>query len=221
MNGWNDVLEAAPAAEAVPGRVVVLSAHPDDDVIALGRWLAGLRDVRFVVATDGAASHPGSTAIDPQTLARLRPQEHAAALAELGHVDADVCHLGLPDGRLADHEDVVVAALTDLVGADTLLVAPYRHDGHLDHEAAGRAAATATAHGGRLWEYPVWTWVWSTPSAHDATRLRRIEPAVDAVTKARALARYRTQVAPVGNAEPVVTADLLRHALHAPEVVLT
>ena len=50
-----------------------------------------------------------------------------------------------------------------VAGERTLLAAPWRHDGHPDHEAVGRAAAVAARRtDARLVEYPVWMWHWGT-----------------------------------------------------------
>ena len=54
--------------------------------------------------------------------------------------------------------------LTDLLSPDTWCAATWRGDGHPDHDAVGRAAATACdAVGCRLLEYPVWMWHWARP----------------------------------------------------------
>ena len=76
-------------------------------------------------------------------------------------------HLGVPDGAVAEAEASCVDRLTEQVGdgRGVLLVAPWRHDGHPDHEAAGRAAAAvAVRTGARLLEYPVWFWHWAEPA---------------------------------------------------------
>src|SRR5690606_13482680 len=48
-----------------------------------------------------------------------------------------------------------------------LVLAPWEHDGHPDHDAVGRAALAATAAlpGLRLLRYPVWAWHWLPPDA--------------------------------------------------------
>lgn len=215
---WAGALDEVPPVATPPGRIAILSAHPDDDVIALGRWLAGVpADTVLVVATDGEASHPGSDVIAPGELRRRRAVEHVEALAELG-LDLPVHRLGLPDSDLAAHEPELTARLEDLLTDVDLVVAPYRHDGHPDHEAVGRAAERV--HDGPRWEYPVWTWVWSSPEPALVGRLRRVPSHADSTAKRAALARYRTQVEPVGDAAPIVTAELLEHALTAPEVVV-
>jgi SAM-dependent methyltransferase len=67
------------------------------------------------------------------------------------------CTDRLPDGQVVGHESDMTRWLVDLLGdgRDTALVAPWRHDGRPDHEAAGRAAASAARRtGSQLWEYP-------------------------------------------------------------------
>jgi SAM-dependent methyltransferase len=70
----------------------------------------------------------------------------------------------LPDGQVVGHESELTGWLVDLLGdgRDTALVAPWRHDGRPDHEAAGRAAASAARRtGSQLWEYPDMVEGWS------------------------------------------------------------
>ena len=65
-----------------------------------------------------------------------------------------------------DGEASLTTTLVELIGDGrrTLLVAPWRRDGHPDREAAGRAAATAAVRtSATLWEYPVRFWHWATP----------------------------------------------------------
>lgn len=173
---WAELLDGAdlPPLDLAPcSRVLVLAAHPDDESLGAGGLLAtcaatGL-DAALVVVTDGEGSHPGSPTHDPGALASRRRRELTGAAAALGLPTTAVTFLGLPDGAVADHADEVVAAVVDRVGdgRDCLVVAPYRADGHPDHEAAGRCAAAA-AHrtGAVLAEYPIWLW-----HAGDATDL--------------------------------------------------
>ena len=45
-----------------------------------------------------------------------------------------------------------------------LVLAPWAHDAHPDHEALGRAARTAAALAGvPLLAFPVWAWQWAVP----------------------------------------------------------
>ena len=122
---WLAWLDAAglPPARVPAGpregrpRAVVLAAHPDDEVLGAGGLLRRLArsgwDVDVVWASDGEASHPGSTVVAPAALARLRRAESLAARAVLG-LHGTVGWLGLPDSGLAAHEDAVHDALRPL-----------------------------------------------------------------------------------------------------------
>ena len=79
----------------------------------------------------------------PAALARRRTAETAAALRALGVPAAEVIRLGLPDSDVDGHEDELTAALAPLVAGFDACLAPWDHDLHPDHEAAGRAARRA------------------------------------------------------------------------------
>ncbi|WP_193613748.1 PIG-L family deacetylase [Nocardioides lijunqiniae] len=202
-------------------RVVVLAAHPDDESLGAGGLMAtaaaqGL-EVALVLCTLGEASHPDSATHTPERLAALRHGEAVAALAELAPV-ATPRVLGLPDGGVAAAEDALATRLVEVVGdgRDTLLVAPWRRDGHPDHDAAGRAAATAAARtGATLWEYPVWAWHWGRPDDAPWSHLHRLELSAAALgAKQRAMAAHVSQVAPLSaqpGDETLLGPDLLAH----------
>ncbi|MCX4098582.1 PIG-L deacetylase family protein [Nocardia sp. alder85J] len=204
-------------------RLIVVAAHPDDEILGAGGLLAlaaaAAMTVTIVVATDGEASHPGSVTHDPARLARLRAAESRRAATELGL--AAPLRLGLPDGRLAEFEHRLTADVRGLLGEQRTpglrCVAPWRHDGHPDHEAAGRAAAAACASiGARLLEYPVWMWQWADP---DHPRVRRTDPAALSLTataraaKHRALHCFPTQTEPLSTDPadaPILPGHILR-----------
>ncbi|WP_045824918.1 PIG-L deacetylase family protein [Williamsia herbipolensis] len=169
---WRDWLSThrLPALELTePTRMLVVSAHPDDEVLGAGgliaERIAAGGGVTVLCLSDGAASHPGSPTVSPADLARIRRAELEASLAEVGV--EHVRHVGLPDGELADHaaemEEAVAEAMETFGGHD-LVLAPWRGDRHPDHEAAGRAAVAAAQRTGSVFaEYPVWMWHWATP----------------------------------------------------------
>ncbi|MGZ6745448.1 MAG: PIG-L family deacetylase [Nocardioides sp.] len=145
-------------------RLVVVAAHPDDESLGAGGLIATAHDrgvaPYLVLLSAGEASHPRSPTTTPQELAvrRLEEAKHALEVLAPG---APLVFLGVPDGGLEAVEEQITAGLVELVGdgSTTLLVAPWRHDGHPDHEAAGRAAAAAARRtGARLVEYPIWMW---------------------------------------------------------------
>lgn len=204
------------------GRLVVVGAHPDDETLGAGGLirgaaLAGWR-VEVVTATAGEGSHPHSPTLTPRQLADVRRVELGEAISRLAPEATSTC-LDLPDGSVAEHTTELVAALVATIGtdgADVLLCAPWRHDGHPDHEAAGRAAAVAaTRTDARLLEYPVWLWHWGRE--HDLPWEQSLRLPLDAPTlavKRTAIAAHHSQVRPLSaeaGDEVLLGADLLAH----------
>ena len=218
------------AAEVAPqdAVVVVLAAHPDDEVLGVGGLLALLarcgREVRLVWATDGEASHPGSRAPLVGRLPEVRRDESAEAARRLGLGGAPRTHLGLPDGGLAERVEEIAGHLAPLVPEGAVLLAPWAGDGHPDHEACGRAAGRVPA--GRLLEYPVWAWHWATPEDPRVPwgLARRVDLDADARDrKSAAVAAFGSQVAPIGPAPedgPVLPEPVLAHFRRPYEVLL-
>ncbi len=141
-------------------RALVVAPHPDDEVLGMGGLLLYLSEldipVTIVAVTDGEASHARSTLITPEQLRVQRAQERAAALRVL-EVEADVTRLGLPDGEVASNASAVVDSVASLADQTTVVIAPWRHDGHPDHEATGAAADKACRMAeAQLWEVPIW-----------------------------------------------------------------
>jgi LmbE family N-acetylglucosaminyl deacetylase len=207
-------------------RVVVLAAHPDDEVLAAGGTLALLAERRvhitFVWATRGEASHPNSTAPLAKHLARLRVREAHAALSRLG-ILGETVWLGFPDSGLKENYVGLVTAVRALHLPGDVWLAPFRDDGHPDHEACGHAAAEVTDD---LVELPIWAWHASTPDDNSLPwhRARAVSLPPDVMArKAAAIAEFRTQVRPIGPGAadgPVLPARVLDHFLRDIEVVL-
>jgi len=84
------LMRHATLRELVPPsvRTVVISPHPDDEILATGGLLAmlarGMTEVCVVAVTDGGASHPGSTRWPAPMLAAHRRSESLEGLALLG-----------------------------------------------------------------------------------------------------------------------------------------
>lgn len=234
---WSSTIGSLPTMTLPQGRgrIVVVGAHPDDETLGAGGLVhtastAGLR-VEVVTATAGEGSHPDSPTHSPGRLAEVRRAELRRATSLLAPVAVVTC-LDLPDGDVAAHEEELVAVLVATIGtdgADVLLCAPWRHDGHPDHEAVGRAAATA-AHrtDARLLEYPVWLWHWGHPddladlAGSHVVRLP-LDPAAVAAKRA-AVAAHASQVRPLSPGpgdEALLGADLLAHFDREDEVFVT
>lgn len=201
-------------------RIWIVSPHPDDEVLALGATMARLSclnaDLRIVSVTAGTASHPGSARWPAERLACARPAELRRAIDVL-HIDAAMFELHIPDGQVARYEDAITRFLTQHVCAEDLILAPWRWDGHPDHEASTKAAALAAKQiGAALAEYPVWMWHWATPG-HDlipwsrARCIRLDDGECDA--KREAIAQFVSQITPDAAFDPPRPAILPPHVV--------
>ncbi len=226
---WRGRLESMPIdPPADPGgRVVVLSAHPDDEVLAVGGWLSEQthREVVFVTATDGEASHPGSPTITPEELRARRPGELLDALACLGFDAPDVRRLRLPDGGLDAARDELRRLVEPVVRDASLVLAPFARDGHPDHDAVGQVALEVCPPTAVLWQMPIWTWAWTVPADQEwLPSVRRLACTSQGRHRKRlAMAAFGTQVRAlsVHPADTAVVDEVLqRHASLAPEAVV-
>lgn len=225
--------DSSPRLQSVPAvnldlahydRLVLVTAHPDDETLAAAGPLqaAALHgtDIRLVLATWGEASHPGSRTHTAERLAVVRRSELAHALDVLAPA-ARMDYVGLRDGEVADGEAVLRQAILAQCSPEpgrTLVVAPWRGDGHTDHAAAGRAAASAAAErGNRFLEYPVWLWHWANPehpAVPWAAMRRRQLSAVELARKNTALACHHSQIealSPLPGDETLLSAAVLSH----------
>lgn len=221
---WQQWLSARdwPQLEVQVERLIVLAAHPDDEVLgAAGMMLAAAAagiEVVPVCLSDGSGSHPGSATLSPERLAILRRRELDSATEVLG---IERSRWGaLPDGSLA----VQGAAMTRIVDAVcdeqpetvTGVLSVWEHDGHPDHEAVGRCAVDlADRRGLRLWQYPIWMWHWASPGdpqiAWEAMHRHRLDDAALAAKRA-AVATFETQIRPLSD-DPADQVVLPEHVL--------
>jgi LmbE family N-acetylglucosaminyl deacetylase len=209
-------------------RVVVVAPHPDDEVLGAGGLLQVLAatgaSIEVVAVTDGEGAYGQLAAADSRRLGRTRSDESLAALRRLGLRDASRQRLGHPDGAV-DAGDLT-AVLADRTGPGTLCVAPWRHDGHPDHERSGEAAVAAAASSGAdVVEYLVWAWHWAAAGSEDIpwAQARRLALCPDQQARKRwATAAFRSQtVAPPGADSPVLPPAVLRRFWRPFEVFLT
>jgi LmbE family N-acetylglucosaminyl deacetylase len=210
-----------------PGLVVV-APHPDDETLGLGATIAQLVesgvDVQVLSASDGGAAQPGASPSDRARMAATRQHELRRATGVLGV--SPPTPLGLPDGELADHEDQLADSLAEILGgAGTRpwCAATWRGDGHPDHEAVGRAAATACARTDAvLLEYPIWMWHWASPNdpAVPWDRAHSV-PAPDwaLIRKRDAAQCFRSQFESSAGSPPVLPPFVLPRLMALGEVV--
>ena len=149
---WERVL--APAGSSLPPpRLLVVLAHPDDEVLALGARLERLYASRLVTVTDGAPKD-GADALQHgfESLAAYREQRHAelaAALALAGLSEGVTTPFPFmpvfPDQQAARHlEELTLGLVASLeeFAPEAVLTHPYE-GGHPDHDACAFIVHTA------------------------------------------------------------------------------
>ncbi|SDQ69929.1 N-acetylglucosaminyl deacetylase, LmbE family [Curtobacterium sp. UNCCL20] len=225
---WTTFLEsvaAVPLSLEGVGSVVVVAPHPDDETLGAGGLIAAAADVgipvHVVLVTRGEGSHPDSPTTSPEALRSIREDEFRRALRVLDP-SASATVLDVPDGGIREQPDVLRTALAErLAGAarPTLVVAPWRGDGHRDHRIAGEVAeeVVAGSPAARLVAYPIWAWHWDAPDApaapwEAAVALPLSPEQLD--RKRRALDAYGSQTRPLSTAagDEAIVDD--RHAAH-------
>jgi LmbE family N-acetylglucosaminyl deacetylase len=130
-------------------KVLVVAAHPDDEVLGCGATAARLvmegHEAHFAILGEGITSrHSDRAEASPAELATLHQRAHAAA-AKLG-VKNVILHK-LPDNRLDTIPLLdIVKIVEDVVGRIQPEVIYTHHGGDLnvDHEVIHRAVLTAT-----------------------------------------------------------------------------
>ncbi len=241
MSAWKDLARVALARgvagwltrtsrplPSIDGVTLVVSPHPDDEILGCGGLLArqarGGRRVHVLLVTDGEASHPGHPTVTPAVLGARRREESIRALGRLGiqQPRSAVTFLQVADGRLgrlpAAEGEAVIDVLAKWIRADRpeVVCAPYLGGGSSEHDAVARwvAEALRRAGGGVLLEYPVWAW-WRATRLRP--RLRRgavnYRLALDGLAQAKreALAEHASQVASTPPwTRPVLPAALAR-----------
>ena len=147
--------------------------------------------VTLLAVTDGEAAYA-----DVPELGSTRRLEQARAAEALGVADDAVVRFGLRDSAVADSESALSDRIAEFITSDTLLVAPWSNDPHPDHEACGRAAATAASRtGATLISYFFWTWHRFRPECLRGLPLRRLMLSPDAsFRRARALYCHHSQL---------------------------
>ncbi|HSE64592.1 MAG TPA: PIG-L family deacetylase [Thermoanaerobaculia bacterium] len=133
-----DELIPYEASDLTAEKVLVLAAHPDDEVLGAGGLLALCAergsDVRIWIATDGTAQE-GSEGGDPAAYGERRREESREAARALG-VPPPV-FAGLPDRGLGSEGDRLAAAVAGQI-ADFdphLVLCPSPAEIHPDHRA--------------------------------------------------------------------------------------
>lgn len=229
---WADVPIVDLAATAAAfRRVLVVAAHPDDETLGAGGLLADVADagmdVTVLVATSGENSHQVADDVSSRQLGTRRRREVEHAVSVLAPA-ARIVHLGFRDGGLPEVLDRLVEAIADRADAETLVIAPWTHDGHSDHEAIGAAASlAASSASAAVVHYPIWFWHWADPSTLPwANVVGAHTSLVGCWRKRSALEAFTTQIrgwdqTPGGSdTPPVLGPALLRRARRLVEILI-
>ncbi len=201
-------IPAAPLGDwlAPDTRLVVVSPHPDDEVLACGGLLTEHAqrggDCLVIAVTDGEASHHNVVPWTAERLAQARRAERQEGLRRLGLGHAPVMSLHCPDGAVRHHVGALATTVAALLRRGDLVVTTWCQDGHPDHEACGEATVQAcAARGCRLLQAPVWMWHWARPADPRVPWSRLCHAALPLTALARkqaALAAHVTQLTPRG-----------------------
>jgi LmbE family N-acetylglucosaminyl deacetylase len=193
--------------------VVVVAAHPDDEILGAGGLLALLADrgvrLRLVAVTDGEASHP---ALPRAEIAGRRVAESAGALEHIGA--CETVRLGLPDSGV--REDELARLLPPLVAGFDACLAPWENDVHRDHEAVGRAALAC---GGPVLRFPIWTWHWARPGDPRLPWERAVRVPLTPAAQTRKAAAIGCFTSQFEEPDPILPPDILAHFARPQEVL--
>ncbi len=214
------IAQTSSAAEqlADASRLCVVAPHPDDELLMcaglMQEAMAQGTAIAIVSVTDGEACFGGDA--ERATVATIRRAEARDGLQALGAQSAAVHRLAIPDGEVAAQELQLQGELQALLQPGDLVVAPWRLDGHPDHDATGRAAGIACARNRvRLLEAPVWMWHWARPD-HPAIPWHRLctcpLPAGYRTRKRQALNCHKSQLTARGEQHAVVDSALQARA---------
>ncbi|MET0332607.1 MAG: PIG-L family deacetylase [Dyella sp.] len=222
---WLADLPTQPYGKLLNGtrRLVIISPHPDDEVLGCGGLIhharqAGLQ-VCLLSVTRGEACYPGHLRWTRDRLGTMRGEELLRAVAELGVAPAAVCPLGFPDGGVADHESSLIDAISTHLAWGDHVFCTAAWDGHPDHEATGRAAcAAAGVKGLRVSQFPIWAWHWSDPDHPDPPAPGGARYTLDPTAwraKQRAMDCFTSQTIGPGDRPPILPAHVMeRFARH-------
>ncbi len=207
---WHAALSSEAFWSPRPGPLLIVSPHPDDEVLGAGglmrTWSERGHRVIVLSVTDGEAAYTGWRGLDV-----IRRGELDHALTALSSRPVRTVRLALPDGHVGSKRAELLGALRELCESGPTLVAPFEADGHPDHEAVASACLTVAGELGLpIARYPIWAWHHAQPAYFDGNRWGKF--ALDARTRAAKVAAmncFASQLNPGDSREPIVPAHVL------------
>ncbi len=202
-----------PFQELRAKTVLVITPHPDDDIIGCGgalAFLSGHRNRLIVVFLTAGEKGTFDPAAQVETIRRTRMQEAASAYKTLGFPDAELLWLKYADGELdfAPQREIRIQ-LTELIRKhrpDVVFAldpgGTYSRYHYRDHRTA--ALASADAIGAAMWplEYPELGPAYRVPEVYyfyTAEPTLRLDVSAVYERKLAALAQHRSQFPPAIN----------------------
>jgi LmbE family N-acetylglucosaminyl deacetylase len=148
-----------PSASSAAAPIVLIAAHPDDEILGLGGQLADIPRLSLIHVTDGA---PRNTAdarragfADRDAYAKARALELDRALRAAGVGDVRRRGLDVVDQEAVEHLPQLIAALEEsLREAAAVITHPYE-GGHPDHDACALIVQCACERLQRAGEAPL------------------------------------------------------------------
>jgi LmbE family N-acetylglucosaminyl deacetylase len=224
--------------ELLPGTVLIVAPHMDDEALACGGLIAKLprkERIHIVYATDGMKSPApiiaGRDAISPD-LGEVRVQEAVTAMNLLGVPAENLHFLCLPEAQLQKHTGRLLELLKEKVlqTAPDHVFVPFRFDRHPDHLAVHSVMASLFEQGllaARPIEYFVY-YRWRLMPKGDIRKyiqpdmLYRLDIADAASQKREALDCYTSQTTIYypWQTRPILTPMLLDEECQNPEFFL-
>jgi LmbE family N-acetylglucosaminyl deacetylase len=208
---WRSFLHHAEDWQPKRGPLAVVAPHPDDEILGAGglirSWAMSGLPVTVISVTDGEAADADRPGLD-----LIRRGELRQALRNLSLRHVAVERLGIPDGRVRACANRLRNAIRLHADAGSTIVAPFEHDGHPDHEAAGAICLEiADAHGIPVVRYPIWAWHHTQPSTLAELHWGRFPLSHDAQrAKSRALQCFGSQLRPP-RGSPIVPPHVLAY----------
>lgn len=167
--GWGTrtaylVLARPLTFEAGIGPCLILAPHPDDEALGCAGLILKLRGVGrrviVVVVADGGGCQLSRFMPQSEVVA-LRQEETIEACTGLGVDRQDMLFLGVPDGTIVDHMDMITERIDAIVAATSpaSIFGPHPRESHTDHRALGEIVGrlrTTRERGIPTFAYAVW-----------------------------------------------------------------